>query len=106
MPVSQTARAAGPMSDNELYLAIALIIGFAICWSIAWVSLRGKDDAMKLLFGEGNLLRMMGIVFIVASVAYLAVVGKLSSEAATLFSGIAGYVLGGIGRPPREKSDS
>jgi hypothetical protein len=45
---------------------------------------------------EGNLIRILTVIFILVAVSYLSWVEKLTPEATTLFSGVAGYVLGGI----------
>ena len=92
-----------PLSEYELYLAIVVVVAFTICWGIAWKTLNGKDDALRIVFGEGHLLRMMTVVLIIVAAAYLALVGKLSSEVATLFAGVAGYVLGGITKSSKEE---
>jgi len=86
------------LSINELYLGLALIVGFCVCWTAMFVALKGKDNILKIIFDRGNMLRMMAVIFVVIAAGYLAVLEKLSAEAATLFSGIAGYVLGGISR--------
>jgi len=85
------------LGTNELYLVVALIGCFALCWGILFLSLRGRDEIMKVLLSEGNLLRMIAVGFIIASVGTLCLVGKLSGEVASaILSGVAGYVLGGI----------
>jgi hypothetical protein len=86
------------LGNNELYLALSLIVGFCVCWAAMFFALKGKNDVLKVLFDQGNLLRMIAVVFVVAAVAYLSMSRKLTPEASTLFSGIAGYVLGGISR--------
>lgn len=87
------------LGNTELYIILALISCFAICWSVTFIVLKGKDEILKVLLAEGNLLRMIAVVFIVGSVATLALVGKLSGDVTTaIFSGIAGYVLGGISK--------
>lgn len=86
------------MNSNELVLALGLVVGFAICWSVMFFALSGKTEILRIVFDGGNLLRMIAVVFVVVSVAYLSLVGQLTAEAAAIFSGIAGYVLGGITR--------
>ena len=86
------------IGQYELNLALALIGCFAICWSVMFLSIRRNEDALKELMGKGNLLRMITVLFVVLSLGFLALTSNLTGEAATVFSGVAGYVLGGIGK--------
>ena len=62
-------------------------------------AVKEKKEILGIIFDERNLLRMIAVVFIVVAVAYLTATKRLaSSESATIFSGIAGYVLGGISK--------
>lgn len=83
---------------NELYLAFAFIAGFTICWSVLWFALRNKTQVLEALFANGNLLRMMAIIFVVVTVLALSVTRTTTPEAIAVLSGIAGYVLGGVQR--------
>lgn len=94
----------GDLGQNELYLAIAILVSFAICWSVPWLALRQREDALRRLVDKGNLLRLMAVAFVVGAALCLAVVDRLSPEVSTLLAGVAGYVLGGTQRSQSEGS--
>ena len=84
-----------------LYLMSAIIVGLLIAWLGLMYFVSRHKDALNTLFSDGNLLRMVTVVFIIAAASCLALIDKLSSELATLFSGVAGYVLGSMKAPEK-----
>ena len=92
----------GDLGQNELYLAVAILISFAVCWSVPWIALRQREDALRRLVDKGNLLRLMTVAFVIGAALCLAVINRLSPEVSTLLAGVAGYVLGGIQKSPTE----
>ena len=90
------------LGTSELYLGLALIIGFTVCWGTMFLAIRNKETVLTSMIDSGNLLRMTAVIFVVVSLGYLALIGKLSAEAAAIFSGIGGYVLGGVSRQRSE----
>ena len=86
------------LGQNELYLAMVILITFTVCWSVPWIALRQREDVLRRLFDRGNLLRLMAVAFVCGAALCLAVINRLSAEVSTLLSGVAGYVLGGIQR--------
>lgn len=84
------------MDHPQLWVIIALIAGFTICWCFFWWIARDQIQVLQTLMHEGNLIRILTVIFILVAVSYLSWVEKLTPEATTLFSGVAGYVLGGI----------
>jgi len=77
-----------------LYLCFAAIGALVIGWVVAFATLRDKSDVMHGLLMEGNLLRLLTVVFVVLCTTLLAIMGKLNEAVAAIFSGIVGYVLG------------
>jgi thiosulfate reductase cytochrome b subunit len=83
-------------------LCLALIAGVTISWVSVFFLLRKQDSALKALLAERFILRIITVVFIIAGAGMLALVNKLSGEAAAILSGVAGFVLGGIGKGKKE----
>ena len=101
----ENAAASVSLTSTELYLGLAVVFAFICCWSVMFLILRSRQEVLHILFDRGNLLRMMTVVLVVVAVAYLATIRKLTAESATVFSGIAGYVLGGITRSRQPAPD-
>ncbi len=80
-------------------LGLALVC-FTVLGAIAFVRAdKGTAVSFGLLFQRGNFLRLGTVALIVLAVILLALEGILNSEAtATILSGVAGYVLGGLDR--------
>lgn len=78
------------------YLSLIVVIGFFLCWVTFW-KYGGIQQQAHLGSLGGNILQMLTVVVIVAATALLAICGVLQGDlAASLLSGIAGYVLGSI----------
>ncbi len=94
----------GPASGAQLtsseitWVAFAAFIGFTICWVAMFVSLRKEPKMLRLLVSDGILLRVVTVVFVLFSVCVLAITEKLTPDVTAIMAGIAGYVLGGVGR--------
>jgi hypothetical protein len=72
--------------------ASVTIIGVSALWRL------GKDalEPAIHIFQEGGALRMLTVIVIVTAVMLLTALGKIEgTSAATILSGIVGYVLGG-----------
>jgi hypothetical protein len=78
------------------YLCIAAIVALVIGWVFVFFILRDKEGLLRGLLTEGNLLRLLTVVFIVLCTTLLAILGKLNEAVSAIFGGIAGYVLGSI----------
>ncbi len=81
-------------ADQFLILCGIMILGLVAAWAVAFHSMRGQSKLSAALFADGLFLRLLTVVFVVCAVFGLALVGRLTSEIATIFSGIVGYVLG------------
>ncbi|GJM17490.1 MAG: hypothetical protein DHS20C13_28170 [Thermodesulfobacteriota bacterium] len=81
-------------SNQFLILSLGTAAGLAISWLGLIFFVSKQEGALESLFKNGNLLRMLTVVFIISAAALLAVVNKLSAEVAAILSGIAGFVLG------------
>jgi len=56
------------------------------------------------MFERAKALQMITVILIVLAAAFLATLGVINSNGAVgIFSGIAGYVLGGIQKEPKEE---
>jgi predicted membrane channel-forming protein YqfA (hemolysin III family) len=98
------------MSDVQAAIwAVVILVGisitaFAVIGGIAFFrSGQGQAKSFGLLFERGNFLRLGTAVLIILASILLAAIDKLTSEGvASILSGVAGYVLGGI--PHQSKS--
>lgn len=77
-----------------------VVIGGTIIGAIAfWRAGQGTAKTFSLLIQRGNLLKLLTVLCIVVAATMLAVLGKIQPEGITaILSGIAGYVLGGVGK--------
>jgi len=69
----------------------------------------GKDALTPVLqlATQGDMLRMLTVVFIVSAATGLLVLDKVRGESViTVLSGIAGYVLGGYGRGKKASTET
>lgn len=78
-------------------LGMIIISGLAV--------LKGKEhmDALADLLKRADALRLLSVGCIVFAAAMLALAGKFDNPVATVFSGIAGYVLGTARLPGRRE---
>ncbi|MCK5476414.1 MAG: hypothetical protein KAI55_00670 [Candidatus Aenigmarchaeota archaeon] len=51
---------------------------------------------MKALLMDGNIIRLVTVIFIVFTTAILSVMGALNEAVSALYGGIVGYVLGSM----------
>lgn len=81
------------------YCVIVIGIGF-VCLTIlggiaVWKAGKEAITPALHLITQGDALRMLTVIFIVGATTLLVAVGKIEgASAATIFSGVAGYVLG------------
>lgn len=88
-----------------VYLCIALMTAVTISWVSVFFILRKQELALKALLAEGFILRIITVVFIIAGAGMLALANKLTGEAATILSGVAGFVLGGMSKAKKDCED-
>ena len=64
----------------------------------------GHSSSLRDVFRQTRFLELTTVLVIIISGTYLAISGKMSEGVVSLLSGIAGYVLGGLGsqRQPQE----
>ncbi len=92
------------MTDTQTVVwAIVIVISlatisFTIVGGIAFFRAgQGQAKSFGLMFERGNFLRMATAVLIILATILLAALGKLTAEGvASILSGVAGYVLGGM----------
>lgn len=77
-----------------LLLCGMIIVGLVASWGITFYSMKGESKLAAALIADGLFLRMLTVVFVVCAVFGLGLVGRLTAEISTIFSGIVGYVLG------------
>jgi hypothetical protein len=62
------------------------------------------SENLNRFFGAGSALNLLTVLAVILSATVLALAGKLENGAATLLSGIAGYVLGALSTSARATS--
>ena len=86
------------LSGNDLFwIIVVAIICLAVSWTTTFFCLRNKENQMNSLLMEGNLIRLLTVIFVVFSTTVLAVMGALNEAVSAIFAGIVGYVLGSMG---------
>ena len=104
-----------PLS-SESFLTLAKYAAIAVCTVIFIVAAleaycvrrTGKEAITATLhfITQGDALRMMTVIFIICATSVLVVLGRFDgASAATIFSGVAGYVLGTGMRSRNTQSD-
>jgi len=78
-----------------------LAIGFTLIGAIAvWRTSKDGAWAFFRMFERLQVLQMLTVMLVIASATILAMLGVLNSNGVTgILSGVAGYVLGGLGKP-------
>lgn len=86
--------------DGNQFTIMVGIVCFALCISfiVALIIIRKNNALVKEIFVSGVFMRILTIAFIVEVVFFLSISGNITTESATILSGIAGYVLGGISK--------
>jgi hypothetical protein len=73
------------------------LIVFAIVGRAAFLrTTTGGGKSFSLMFSRGNFLGMITVLAVIIATLFLALIDKLSPGAVAIFSGVAGYVLGGM----------
>lgn len=92
-----------------LTLCIAILAAFTTCWLGVFFFIRKKPADVTAIITNDVTLRILTVVVVIVASGLLAILGRFSGEIAAIFSGIAGYVLGGgrFRRPsPEEESEA
>jgi hypothetical protein len=81
------------------YCVNGIAVSMAALTILGGISVRtvgvGAVKPMLQLIAQGDALRMMTVIFIVSATTGLVVLGRIDgTHAATIFSGVSGYVLG------------
>ncbi len=80
-----------------LLIACIAVLGFtATIWILSHYLSKQKEAILALIKKDYLLLRMFTVLFIIWAATSLALIGALNEAISALFSGIAGFVLGGI----------
>jgi hypothetical protein len=93
------------------YCILGISVWIVLICMLGVISIRKVGDGavrpMLQFFAQGDALRMLTVVFLVSATTLLVVLDRIEGEqAATIFSGVAGYVLGsGSRRPDPAKRD-
>ena len=86
--------------SSDVIIGVSIILAFCVCWAFLMWAIKDQQSVMNTFFSNGGALRMLSVIFIAVISGYLVTIDRLSEELlATLYSGIAGYVLGGIEKP-------
>jgi membrane-anchored protein YejM (alkaline phosphatase superfamily) len=85
---------------------IVIMIGFTI---IAYAALNKvhKDHShfLPVILHESNFLKLATVLGIIASATYLALANQLTEGVVAILSGIAGYVLAGVGKAEKKEKN-
>ncbi|GLS18742.1 hypothetical protein GCM10007874_17590 [Labrys miyagiensis] len=96
--------------DVMRYGIIALavvVVGVTVVASIAfWRADRDQAKIFALLIKEANTLQLITVLNVIVAVTLLSMLGKIdASGVISILSGIAGYVLGGIGKTSSQRAN-
>ena len=108
---------ASDVTAGQLTLAILIasfyFLGIASAIvGLTWLEIRAISKgekafiAVKEIIVDPCVLRMLTVSLIIDAILILAVMGELNSNAASVFAGIAGYVLGGLRHGDGDRYDS
>ena len=86
-----------------------IIVAFS-CFTVGWVAtfyaLRNKTDHLRSLLMDGNLIRLLTVMFVVFATTVLAVMGAMTEAVSAIFAGIVGYVLGSMGKEQSNRTSA
>lgn len=107
-PEATKADSNSDLAKVAMYTSTALtalvIIAFVAGLCFAWYHDPARtSDTIKTIFGDGTALRIVTVFVVLGAAALLAIADKLDKGILALLSGIVGYVLGGLGKPERER---
>lgn len=94
-----------------LYCLIAMaslgVLSFTVIAAIAFSRVqKGAAKSFGLLFRRSDFLRVVTVLAVIYATIILALVGLFEHSVATVLSGVAGYVLGGLSNGRSELSMS
>lgn len=96
-PSSMSSETTVTLDSNQIFWIILVgMICLAVAWCVTFWALRNKVEQIRALFLEGNLLRLMTVIFVVFATSILAIMDSLNESVSAIFSGIVGYVLGSM----------
>ena len=84
-----------------LYLAVVLCVAAVIITALRKIQ-TGHSSSLRQVFRDTHFLELTTVLVIIVSGSFLAWSGKLSEGIVGLLSGVAGYVLGGLGDSKRQ----
>ena len=89
-----------------IYGLVAVLVSFTVTAIVAFMRVpEGKNpaDTFSLMFERAKLLQMIAVCLIVASATLLGLLKIIDANGTVaILSGIAGYVLGGLQKEPKE----
>ena len=101
-----TVAALSLLNGNQVTTIAAFIVGgTTLGFAIIFITFRRTPEKLIDLFSSGGILRLLATGLLIGTATVLALTGKLSSEISTLFSGIAGFILGGITKPKKQREE-
>jgi hypothetical protein len=89
--------------DSASTFAAILAVGFSLVGLVA-VWRAGREGASEFfrMFERLQVLQLLTVMLVIAAATVLALLGLLNSNGITgILSGVAGYVLGGLGTPAK-----
>lgn len=112
--VTEMANAALPDAKTILDLSVLglwtfgiLAVGFSSMGVMAFLKTKNSASSFIRLFERLQILKMATVMTVILATFYLALFGIIDSTGAVgLFSGVTGYVLGGLERRPAESQGS
>jgi hypothetical protein len=95
------------LSTLGLWALGILALGFTSLGVVAYLKTENSAGNFSKLFERLQILKMATVMLIIIATTYLALFGVIDSTGAVgIFSGIAGYVLGGLEKKSAEVSPS
>jgi hypothetical protein len=91
------------LSTLGLWALGILAVGFTSLGVVAYLKTENSAGSFSKLFERLQILKMATVMLIIIATTYLALFGVIDSTGAVgIFSGIAGYVLGGLEKKSAE----
>jgi Ca2+/Na+ antiporter len=81
------------------------ILAFLIIGTVAfWKTDKGTAKSFGMMFQRADFLRILTVMFVVLAVIWLSAMDALKPGAIAVLSGVAGYVLGGLGKSQQRRT--
>lgn len=84
-----------------------IAVGFTSLGMVAFYKTKNSAGSFTKLFERLQILKMATVMLVIITTTYLSLFGVIDSTGAVgIFSGVAGYVLGGLEKKPSENPNA